>query len=290
MTYHLLSFFIRLLSCLPFGVLYILSDFLYYVVYYVIRYRREVVRKNLTESFPEKSEQEILCIEKEFYHSFVDIILESCKLASISKDEMKRRMTFKNVDYVNTVLRNGKSIALYLGHYANWEWCSSIPLHLDKNVIGAQIYHKLSNKNMDRLMLDIRERMGAVCVDMHKTARYVTEISAEKKISIIGFIADQSPRKKDSRYFLHFLNHNTPVLTGTEKIVKHYGLEAFFLSVKRVKRGYYEAEFIQLHDNPKSLPDFKLTDIYYQMLEKCIIENPELYLWTHKRFRHAERL
>lgn len=203
---------------------------------------------------------------------------------------MKRRMTFKNVDYVNTVLRNGKSIALYLGHYANWEWCSSIPLHLDKNVIGAQIYHKLSNKNMDRLMLDIRERMGAVCVDMHKTARYVTEISAEKKISIIGFIADQSPRKKDSRYFLHFLNHNTPVLTGTEKIVKHYGLEAFFLSVKRVKRGYYEAEFIQLHDNPKSLPDFKLTDIYYQMLEKCIIENPELYLWTHKRFRHAERL
>lgn len=290
MTYHLLSFFIRLLSCLPFGVLYILSDFLYYVVYYVIRYRRKVVRKNLTESFPEKSEQEILCIEKEFYHSFVDIILESCKLASISKNEMKRRMTFKNVDYVNTVLRNGKSIALYLGHYANWEWCSSIPLHLDKNVIGAQIYHKLSNKNMDRLMLDIRERMGAVCVDMHKTARYVTEISAEKKISMIGFIADQSPRKKDSRYFLHFLNHNTPVLTGTEKIVKHYGLEAFFLSVKRVKRGYYEAEFIQLHDNPKSLPDFKLTDIYYQMLEKCIIENPELYLWTHKRFRHAERL
>lgn len=290
MTYHLLSFFIRLLSCLPFGVLYILSDFLYYVVYYVIRYRRKVVRKNLAESFPEKSEQEILCIEKEFYHSFVDIILESCKLASISKDEMKRRMTFKNVDYVNTVLRNGKSIALYLGHYANWEWCSSIPLHLDKNVIGAQIYHKLSNKNMDRLMLDIRERMGAVCVDMHKTARYVTEISAEKKISMIGFIADQSPRKKDSRYFLHFLNHNTPVLTGTEKIVKHYGLEAFFLSVKRVKRGYYEAEFIQLHDNPKSLPDFKLTDIYYQMLEKCIIENPELYLWTHKRFRHAERL
>ena len=290
MTYHLLSFFIRLLSCLPFGVLYLLSDLLYYVVYYVVRYRRDVVRKNLTESFPEKSEQEILCIEKEFYHSFVDIILESCKLASISKDEMKRRMTFKNVDYVNTVLRNGKSIALYLGHYANWEWCSSIPLHLDKNVIGAQIYHKLSNKNMDRLMLDIRERMGAVCVDMHKTARYVTEISAEKKISMIGFIADQSPRKKDSRYFLHFLNHNTPVLTGTEKIVKHYGLEAFFLSVKRVKRGYYEAEFIQLHDNPKSLPDFKLTDIYYQMLEKCIIENPELYLWTHKRFRHAERL
>lgn len=290
MTYHLLSFFLRLLSLLPFCVLYVLSDLLYYLVYYIVRYRRDIVRKNLTESFPEKSGQEILSIEKEFYRSFVDIILESCKLASISEDEIKRHMSFKNTESVNTVLRDGKSIALYLGHYANWEWCSSIPLHLDKNVICAQIYHKLSNKNMDRLMLNIRGRMGAVSVDMHKTARYVTEISTQKKVSIIGFIADQSPRKKDSRHFLHFLNHNTPVLTGTEKIIKHYGLEAFFLKVKRVKRGYYVAEFVQLHDNPKSLPDFELTAIYYKMLEQCIKENPELYLWTHKRFRHAERL
>lgn len=290
MTYHLLSFFLRLLSLLPFCVLYVLSDLLYYLVYYIVRYRRDIVRKNLTESFPEKSGQEILSIEKEFYRSFVDIILESCKLASISENEIKRRMSFKNTESVNTVLRDGKSIALYLGHYANWEWCSSIPLHLDKNVISAQIYHKLSNKNMDRLMLNIRGRMGAVSVDMHKTARYVTEMSTQKKVSIIGFIADQSPRKKDSRHFLHFLNHNTPVLTGTEKIIKHYGLEAFFLKVKRVKRGYYVAEFVQLHDDPKSLPDFELTAIYYQMLEQCIKENPELYLWTHKRFRHAERL
>ncbi len=290
MTYHLLSFFLRLLSLLPFCVLYVLSDLLYYLVYYIVRYRRDIVRKNLTESFPEKSGQEILSIEKEFYRSFVDIILESCKLASISEDEIKRHMSFKNTESVNTVLRDGKSIALYLGHYANWEWCSSIPLHLDKNVICAQIYHKLSNKNMDRLMLNIRGRMGAVSVDMHKTARYVTEISTQKKVSIIGFIADQSPRKKDSRHFLHFLNHNTPVLTGTEKIIKHYGLEAFFLKVKRVKRGYYVAEFVQLHDDPKSLPDFELTAIYYKMLEQCIKENPELYLWTHKRFRHAERL
>lgn len=139
-------------------------------------------------------------------------------------------------------------------------------------------------------MLDIRERMGAICVDMHKTARYVTELAAEHKVSIIGFIADQSPRKKDSRYFLHFLNHNTPVLTGTEKIIKHYGLEAFFLKVERVKRGYYEAEFVRLHDNPQSLPDYELTVIYYQILEKCIKESPEQYLWTHKRFRHAEML
>lgn len=248
------------------------------------------MRKNLKESFIKKSEKEIITIERQFYHFFVDMILESAKLASISKNEIKRRMIFKNLDEVNAVLREGKSVSLYLGHYANWEWCSSIPLHLECDVTSAQIYHKLSNKNMDRLMLHIRERMGAVCVDMRKTARYATDLVAEHKVSIIGFIADQSPRKKESRHFLHFLNHNTPVLTGTEKITKHYGFEAFFLNVKRLKRGYYEAEFIRLHDNPKSLPDFELTSIYFQMLEKCIMAQPELYLWSHNRFRNAELL
>ena len=271
MVYRFLSFFIKLFSYTPFRVIYFISDWLYYFVYYVLKYRRRIVRKNLTESFNEKSEKEIKMIERQFFHFFVDMLLESVKLASMSKDEMKRRMVFKNLDEVNTVLRDGKSIGLYLGHYANWEWCSSIPLHLEGDVIGAQIYHKLKNENMDRLMLRIRERMGAHCVDMRKTARYATELITEHKNCIIGFIADQSPRWKDSRHFIPFLNHNVPVLTGTEKIIKHYGFEAFFLKVRRLKRGYYEAEFMRMHDNPQSLPDFELTSIYFDMLEQMII-------------------
>lgn len=290
MTYHLLSFFLRLFSYLPFCLLYIISDGLYFLVYYIFRYRRRIVRKNLTESFPEKSEHDIKEIEKKFYSFFTDNMLESLKMFTISRKEMIQRVKFMNVEEVNALMRSGKSVSLFLGHYSNWEWMSSIPLHIDKNVIGAQIYHKLSNKNMDRLMLYIRERMGAVCVEMRKTARYVNELATENKICIIGFIADQSPRKKDSRHFLHFLNHNTPVLTGTEKITKHYDFGAFFLDVKRVKRGYYEARFVKMHDNPKSLPDFELTAIYYQMLEKCIRTQPELYLWSHNRFRNAEKL
>lgn len=288
--YYLLYSIIRILSHIPFRVMYFISDCLFYLVYYVFRYRRRIVRKNLTESFTSKSEKEIIKIEKQFYHFFVDMILESVKLASASKDEIKRRMSFKNIKEVNETLKQGKSISLYLGHYANWEWCSSIPLHLESDVTSAQIYHKLSNQNMDRLMLYIRERMGAVCVDMRKTARYATELVANRKVCIIGFIADQSPKKVESHHFLHFLNHNTPVLTGTEKITKHYGFEAFFLNVKRVKRGYYEAEFIKLHDNPQSLPDYELTSLYYRMLEKCINTHPELYLWSHNRFRNAEIL
>ena len=288
--YHLLSFFLKTLSYIPLCVLYLISDFLYYIVYYIVRYRRKIVRKNLTESFPEKSEQEIIRIEKTFYRFFVDMIFESCKLASMSADEMKKRMIFKNVEAVNNLMREGKSISLYLGHYANWEWCSSIPLHLEKDVVGAQIYHKLSNKNMDRLMLNIRERMGAVCVEMRSTARYINGLAKTGKVSVTGYIADQAPRMKDLHSYLPFLNHNTPVMIGTEKITKHYGFEAFFLDVKRVKRGCYEAEFVRMYENPKELPDFELTAIYYRMLEKCINNQPELYLWSHNRFRSAEIL
>ena len=139
-------------------------------------------------------------------------------------------------------------------------------------------------------MMRNRERMGATCVEMRKTARYINEQARAGSICVVGFIADQSPRKRDSRHFLHFLNHEVPVLVGTEKIAKHYGFEAFYLDVKRKKRGYYEAEFIPLHENPQSLPDFELTTLYFQHLEQTILLQPELYLWTHNRFKHAEKL
>ena len=290
MMYYLLSFFLKMLSCIPFKVMYVLSDGLFYLLYYVIRYRRPIVRKNLTESFPEKSEQEIIRIEKNFYRYFTDQVLESCKMATISPEEVSRRMKFTNVEAADAVLKSGKSIALYIGHYGNWEWVSSIPLWLGKEVRAVQIYHKLRNESMDKLMLQIRERMGAVSVEMRKTARYITEMANSGQVSIVGFIADQSPRKKEVRHFLPFLHHNTPVLTGTEKIIKHYDFEAWFLNMKRVKRGYYEAELIRIHETPKDLPDFELTAIYYQMLERMIQNRPELYLWTHNRFKHAQRL
>ena len=290
MLYRLLSFFLKLLSRIPFRAMYVLSDGLFYIVYYVARYRRGIVRKNLVGCFPGKSEQEIKQIEKKFYRFFTDLIFESCKMASISPAELRKRMKFTNVEAAKAVLREGKTISLYMGHYGNWEWVSSMPLWMEDDVTSVQIYHKLSNENMNALILNNRERMGAVSVEMRKTARYITEQVAAHNVSIIGFIADQAPRKKDIRYYLPFLNHRTPVLTGTEKIIKHYGFEAWFLKMKRVKRGYYEAEFIQLHDNTHFLPDFELTDSYFQALEQMILECPELYLWSHNRFRSAMRL
>lgn len=289
MIYHLLRFLLKLLSYIPFRVLYILSDGLFCLLYYLVGYRRKVVRQNLTESFPEKSLPEIRRIEKKFYRFFADMILESCKLASVSPEEIRRRMKFTNVEAVNSMLKQGKSVSVYLGHYGNWEWVSSMPLWLENGVTGAQIYHKLRNKDMERLMLHIRGRMGAVSVDMHKTSRYITGLVNSRQVCVVGFIADQSPRWQEARHFLPFLHHKTPVLTGTEKITKHYGFEAFYLDVKRLRRGYYEAEFTQLHGNPRTLPDFELTTLYFRRLEQAILRQPELYLWTHNRFKHAER-
>lgn len=288
MTYHLLRFFFKLMSRLPFSVLYAMSGGIYVLLYHVARYRRKIVRKNLTECFPEKDLKEIRDIEKKSYRFFSDNIVESFKMSAMTPEEMGRRMRFTNVEEVNSVLRSGRSVALYLGHYGNWEWISSMPLHLEKSAVAAQIYHKLRNKAMDRIMLEHRGAHGAVNVDMYRTARYITELSADKRTSIIGFIADQSPKKREVRHFLQFLHHRTPVLTGTEKITKHYGFDPWFVRIRKVRRGYYEAEFVHMHDDPKSVPDFELTRIYYEMLEQAIREKPELYLWTHKRFKHAE--
>lgn len=265
--------------------MYALSDATYCILYYVVRYRRKIVRSNLLESFPQKSEAEIVHLEQRFYRFFTDLMLESCKMAFITPEEIRNRMRFHNAEAVNAAVHKGHSIALYLGHYGNWEWIASMPLWLEKEITGAQIYHKLSNPHIDRLMLFMRERMGSVCVDMHRTARFINEKIRDRKPCVIGFIADQSPKKRDVRYSLSFLNHNTPVLTGTEKIIKHYGFEAWYVDVRRVGRGYYEAEFVRISEDTAQVPDYELTDAYFRLLEQTIRRQPELYLWSHNRFR-----
>jgi KDO2-lipid IV(A) lauroyltransferase len=267
--------------------MYVLSDGLFYPLYYMVRYRRKITRKNLTESFPEKNEKEIEEIEKRFYHFFIDIIFETCKFATISKEEIGKRMAFTNIDEINSLLQQGKSLSIYMGHYGTWEWGPSMGLRLDKNAASAQIYHRLHDRTVDKLLLQNRGRFGVTNVEMKKTLRWINEQTRNQKVSITGYIADQSPRKSNQQHYVHFLNHRAPALTGAEKITKKYDYGAYFMDVKCIKRGYYEAEMVKMHEDPQSLPDFELTDIYYRLLEKMIRRQPELYLWTHKRFKHA---
>ncbi|MDE5610888.1 MAG: lysophospholipid acyltransferase family protein [Odoribacter sp.] len=290
MTYHLLRFLLKVLAYMPFWLLYGLSAVAYVLLYDVLRYRRKIVRRNLTECFPEKSLAEIRRIERRFYRNFADQIMETCKMSGMSPEQMSRRMRFVNIDEVNASLRDHRSVALFLGHYGNWEWVSSMPIHLEKEALAAQIYHKLRNKSFDRLMSENRAVFGATGIEMYKTARFIKQLADEDRPSIIGFIADQSPKWHEVRDFLPFLHHETPVLTGTEKIVKHFGFEAWFLDIRKMRRGYYEARFIKMHPAPKSLKDFELTEIYFNMLEDIIRRCPELYLWSHNRFKHGRLL
>lgn len=283
----LLPELIKLLSYMPLCMLYVLSDILYVPVYYLVRYRRKIVRRNLTTCFPEKSEKEIKRIERKFYRHFIDQVFETVKMCTISPEEMRRRMKFTNIEEVNELLREGKSYSTYIGHYCNWEWVASSGMWLNKYSACYQIYHRLANKHMDDLMIHIRERFGNTCVPMRETVRHIARAVKLPQPIIVGFISDQSPKLRESKYFIDFLNHRIPVLTGTEKLTKHFGLGALFLQVRRVKRGYYEAEFQVLHPEPQKLSDFELTDLYFKRLEEEIRREPELYLWTHNRFKYA---
>jgi len=289
LIYYALFLVVKLISLLPFKVLYAVSDVLYYPLYYAFRYRRHTVRKNLTETFPAKERDEIIRIEKKFYRSFMDMILESTKLLSASNEELAERMEFTNIDVLNKLLREGKSVSVFLGHYGNWEWLSSVSLHTIRNAEIVLVYHKLRSRPMDKLIKKLRQRTGCQCVEMYQVARFMIKQQAERKPCMMGFIADQSPKNREVKHFLRFLNHSVPVLTGTEKATKHFGYEALFASVQRTSRGHYRCSFHTLCENPKSLPDFELTGLYYKWLEQEIEKVPEYYLWTHNRFKHARR-
>ncbi len=286
--YYFIYFIIKTLSYIPFWMLYAISDIMYYPLYYVIRYRREIVRKNLTESFPEKSPSEIITIEKKFYRFFMDMLLESSKIASISPNEMRKRMKFVNIDKTNKLLDEGKSLAFFMGHFCNWEWMTSVGLWIKDDVVCAQVYHKLINETFDKIIKQMRERMGNICVEMRQTARFVASMKAENKACMVALIADQSPKRRQIKHYVKFLNHMVPVLVGPEKIANHFGYMPIFVNAKRVKRGYYECEFSLLHNDPTSLPDYKLTDLYFERLEDEIRRYPECYLWTHNRFKYAK--
>jgi len=252
-------------------------------------YRRKVVWKNLSASFPEKSEAELKEIERGFYHFLCDYFVETVKMMTISKKEIKKRMAFKGVEVLDEVVESGQSIAMYLGHYCNWEWITSMPLWVTPKVQCGQIYHPLENKFFDRLILRSRERLGALCISMQDTLREMVRYKREGQPVLIGYISDQAPNWSNIHHWVDFMNQDTPVLTGTERIAKKMNHAAFYMEVRRVKRGYYEAEFKLITREPQKLEDFKLTDMYFDMLEKSIRQAPEFWLWSHNRWKRTRK-
>lgn len=276
-----------LFSLSPFRLLYIISDIIYFFLYYIIRYRHHIIRSNLTSSFPKKTKKQIITIEKEFYAFLCDYIVETVKLLTINEKELKKRMIFKGLKEIENIINDGQSCAIYLGHYCNWEWITSLPLNIKSNAVCGQIYHPLENKDFDRLFLSIRERMGAISIPMAETLRKLVEFKHKNKNSIIGYISDQVPFWNNIHYWTNFLNHDTPALTGTERIAKSANQAVLYADLSRPKRGYYKCEFKLITRDPKSFNDYELTEIYFRKLEETINRAPQYWLWSHNRWKRS---
>lgn len=279
-----------LLSLLPLGILYLFSNLLYYPLYYCIRYRRHIVRKNLIDSFPEKDLKEIIGIEKKFYQFFCDYVVETIKLFTISKKQLMNRMTFEGIDVItNEMEKNDKDLCfVYLGHYGNWEWIASLAYWTPDDFLCAQIYHPLRNKAFDKLFLNLRNQFGGECIPMKVTLRRILELKKARQKTIIGFISDQLPKWSSIHHFTPFLHRETATFTGTEQMGKKFGAIIYYAEVTRPKRGYYHCTFKKLVENPSALPDFEITDNYASRLEEMIQKTPYLWLWSHDRWKRTK--
>lgn len=285
LTYYLSFALWFIISLLPLWVFYRLSDGLYYLVYHVVRYRRRVVYANLRSSFPEKSESEIERIAKDFYSFFCDYIVETLKLFSMGEKNMRKRMKFEGLDQVKEDFANGRSVSVYLGHYCNWEWISSLGLHLDEQC--GQIYHPLENATLDRLFLYMRGRFKAQSIKMDDTFLTILKWKKEGRKNIVGYIADQVPGYNNIHYWADFLHHDTPVFTGAERISKIMDTAVYYIDVERPRRGYYVARFIKIADSLNEHPVFFATEQYFRLLEKNIQRAPQYWLWSHKRWKRT---
>ncbi|MBP6181887.1 lysophospholipid acyltransferase family protein [Flavobacterium sp.] len=276
--------FLWIVSILPFRIFYWLSDVVYFLVYYVVGYRKKVVRANLAMALPHLNDKDRLVLEKKSYHHLCDMFLEMIKTMTISSEEMNKRFKITNIDLIKEYEKKGKSIVLLASHYASWEWL--ITLNDKTSFRGIGVYKKIANKYFDKLIRDIRSKYDAELVVTRETIPLIAKNQREGILCIYGLASDQSPKLDRIFHWETFMGIEVPVHTGAEMIAKKYDLSVVFVKVKKVKRGYYEATFIPITDNPKSIPDFGITHAFIREVEKQILEAPEYYFWTHKRWKH----
>jgi len=277
--------FIKPLSFLPFAILYRISDFFYLVIYYGIQYRKKVVFTNLRNSFPEKTETEILAIAKDFYSHFCDLMVEAVKLFSASEKELNKRCKVSNPELLTAYANQGKSLIIPTGHYNNWEIAASV---LQKQLLHQPIalYTPLKSNFFNQQLLKSRTRFGLKLLSTKALKAGLAKMP--DKLRAIVFLADQSPLMARAAYWTTFLNQETGVMVGTEKYAKQYDYPVVFGKMTKVKRGFYEIEFIPLEDNPKATVFGEITEKHTRILEAIIIKNPQYWLWSHKRWKRKK--
>jgi KDO2-lipid IV(A) lauroyltransferase len=273
-------FFLYLVSLLPFWLLYFVSDCLFFLLFYIISYRRKVVQENLANSFPEKSVIERAAIEKKYFRYLADLIVETVKMISISKEEMQRRVVCTNPEVVKGYEAVGKSVTAVAGHYCNWEW-AGMEFSVDTRLFV--IYKPLTSGVFDSFFIKVRTRFGAIAVAMKQTLR--TMVAHKNECTVTVFAGDQTPVREQTNYFTRFLNQPTAVFLGIEKIAKLIDSAVIFYDMKRVKRGYYTYTIVPLIENSKDSAPHEITEAHVKYLEGMINREPQYWLWSHRRWK-----
>ena len=278
-----------LLALLPLPVLYVIANFIYFIVYRVVRYRVKVVRDNLKQSFPQKNEEALLGIEKDFYRHFANYMVETIKLLHISDAEMRRRMEFVDAEVVDRFITQGRSVMLLLGHYGNWEWIPSLTMWCaaPPQLQPGQVYRPLRNEWFDRFFLRLRSHFGTKCVPKNDIYRVLSGYRREGKVSLTGFMADQTPSPQNIHHWVSLFNRPTAAITGFEKVAKKLDMAVVYIDVEILRRGYYRATFQLLEENPTQVPEFDITNRYYAALQRTLDRAPYAWLWSHKRWKHT---
>jgi KDO2-lipid IV(A) lauroyltransferase len=273
------------ISILPFPILYLLSDILAFLMYFVVGYRKKVVMQNLRNSFPEKSEKERAAIAKKFYRHFCDVTLESLKMFTISSRDASERMVYHNTEVMKKYADAGKSVIVAMAHYNNWEMVAVTVDQVTKQSAKA-IYKPLTNRYFDKKVRDSREKYGLTMIH-NRTVKEDFE-KMKNDLTATYFLIDQAPSPHSKPYWTTFLNQETGVLVGTELYAKTYNYPVVFLQVQKPKRGYYSATFVDVTDSPRSFPDGEIMELVTRMLEQLIRETPEFWLWTHRRWKRKK--
>lgn len=276
------TFFLYLLSLLPFWFLYLISDVVFVILYHITGYRRKVVQENLRNSFPEKTEEERKLIERKYYKYMADLMMETIKSVSMSEKQVRKRMIPTNPELVEHYFKQGKSIMAAAGHYCNWEMaCLSFGFLTDKRRVI--VYKPQSNEVFTEFFNRTRSRFGATMISMKQTLRKMIEYKNELTFTVLA--SDQTPAAGDAKYFTPFLNQPTAVFLGIEKLTKVVDCVVIFYRIDLVKRGHYTYTFVPLVEEPKQTKPYEITEIHVKYLESLIKEKPEYWLWSHRRWK-----
>lgn len=278
----------RLLAGLPLSFLYLLSDIAYPLLYYIIRYRRRLVSENLRYAFPEKSQQELVGIEKAFYRNLCDVFIEAFKCLNITDEEMRRRVEILNTELPERLASEGKNIFMLLGHMGCWEWYQEVGERYSNPRKGAEIYKHIENRYFSSLMHEIRSRWNTTQIEMKQTVRTMLQWNAEGEPFLCGFISDQRPDTK-VKDVVTFLNQQTWYAPGAEELARKVNAELVYLDAEKTSRGHYRLTFKEMKPNEEErLSRYPLSRCFWRMLEQNICRQPEIWLWSHNRWYKFE--